>query len=363
MARATCIPSAGRLIVTRDGDRWRCLSTRSSIKCSVHGESGGAAPWQRLGRNGRTADGRGELAAATTRLSEARTRASTVSRTSPSPIRLLDTEMCGVCVAYQGSPGTVIEAVVLKAFSMCTAVPHKRFEAALEAVESSLADIVVLPIENSYTGSFHQSYDILLSHDLQIVQEVQMDVELCLLALPGVHKDDLKKIFSHPQYLAQCEHSISNLSVSKKDVDHGAAGAEIISKKNLRDTGVIGSARAAELYGLNILECNFQDESPNVTRYLVLAKTANLPQEHGQYKTSVVFGLEEGPGTLYKAIGAFWKRGINLTKIESRPNRGKPMRTRGTEKKLQVSCVSLAAIRTAQPLPELLHQAVSVAPS
>ncbi|ONM57669.1 Arogenate dehydratase/prephenate dehydratase 2 chloroplastic [Zea mays] len=256
--------------------------------------------------------------------------------------------MCDVCVAYQGSPGTVIEAFVLKAFPECTTVPLQRSEAALEAVESSLADIAILPIENAYTGSFHKSYDILLSHDLQIVQEVQMDVELCLLALPGVHKDDLKTIFSHPQYLAQCEHSISGLSVSKKNVDHGVVGAEIISKQNLRDSGVICSARAAELYGLNILECNFQlnfiqkydtvktkmlqDESPNVTRYLVLAKTANLPKEHDQYKTSVVFGLEEGPGALCKALGSFWKRGINLTKIESRPNRGKPMRIRGTEK-------------------------------
>uniref|UniRef100_A0A804QEJ3 arogenate dehydratase n=2 Tax=Zea mays TaxID=4577 RepID=A0A804QEJ3_MAIZE len=173
--------------------------------------------------------------------------------------------MCDVCVAYQGSPGTVIEAFVLKAFPECTTVPLQRSEAALE-------------------------------------------------------------------YLAQCEHSISGLSVSKKNVDHGVVGAEIISKQNLRDSGVICSARAAELYGLNILECNFQDESPNVTRYLVLAKTANLPKEHDQYKTSVVFGLEEGPGALCKALGSFWKRGINLTKIESRPNRGKPMRIRGTEK-------------------------------
>jgi len=134
------------------------------------------------------------------------------------------------------------------------------------------------------------------------------------------------------QDLAQCEHSLSNLGVSKKNVDHGAAGAEIISQQNLKDAGVIGSARSAELYGLNILECNFQDASPNVTRYLVLARTANIPKEYEQYKTSIVFGLEEGPGTLHKALVAFWKRDLNLTKIESRPNRGKPMRTLGTEK-------------------------------
>nr|XP_034581000.1 arogenate dehydratase/prephenate dehydratase 6, chloroplastic-like [Setaria viridis] len=243
----------------------------------------------------------------------------------------LDTERSNVRVTYQGSPGTVIEAMVLKAFPICIAVPHKRSEGALEAVESSLADKAVLTIENSSIGSFHQSYDLLLSHNLQIVQEVQMDVQLCLLALPGVQKDDIQTIFSHPQDLAQCEYSLCNLGVSKKNVDHGAAGAEIISKQNLRDAGVIGNARVAELYGLNILECNFQDALPNVTRYLVLARTANIPKEHGQYKTSIVFGLEEGPGTLYKALVAFWKRDLNLTKIESRPNRGKPMRTLGTE--------------------------------
>ncbi|RLN34527.1 arogenate dehydratase/prephenate dehydratase 1, chloroplastic-like [Panicum miliaceum] len=252
----------------------------------------------------------------------------------------LDTERSNVRVTYQGSPGTVIEAMVLKAFPNCIAVPHKRSEGALEAVESSLADKAVLTIESSSIGSFHQSYDLLLSHNLQIVQEVQTDVELCLLALPGVQKDDLQTIFSHPQAyvwapaldFAQCEYSLSNLGVSKKNVDHGAAGAEIISKQNLRDAGVIGSAQSAELYRLNILECNFQDASPNVTRYLVLARTANIPSEYEQYKTSIVFGLEEGPGILHKALVAFWKRDLNLTKIESRPNRGKPMRTLGTEK-------------------------------
>ncbi|KAG2637270.1 hypothetical protein PVAP13_2NG509500 [Panicum virgatum] len=244
----------------------------------------------------------------------------------------LETERSSVRVTYQGSPGTVIEAMVLNAFPNCIAAPQKRSEGALETVQSSLADKAVLTIENSSIGSFHQSYDLLLSHNLQIVQEVHMDVELCLLALPGVQKDDLQTIFSHPQDLAQCEHSLSNLGVSKKNVDHGAAGAEIISKQNLRGAGVIGSARAAELYGLNILECNFQDASPNVTRYLVLARTANIPKEYEQYKTSIVFGLEEGPGTLHKALVAFWKRDLNLTKIESRPNRGKPMRTLGTEK-------------------------------
>ncbi|CAL5072513.1 unnamed protein product [Urochloa decumbens] len=275
----------------------------------------------------------------------------------PGPLSL-DTERSNVRVAYQGSPGTVIEAMVLKAFPNCTALPHKRSEGALEAVESSLADKAVLTIENSSIGSFHQSYDMLLSHNLQIVQEVQMDVELCLLALPGVQKDDLQTIFSHPQDLAQCEYSLCKLGVSKKNVDHGYAGAETISKQDLRDAGVIGNGRAAELYGLNILECNFQDASPNVTRYLVLARTANIPKEQGQYKTSIVFGLEESPGTLYKALVAFWKRDLNLTKIESRPNRGKPMRTLGTEKQFNYIFyvdleASMAEIRTQNALKEL----------
>uniref|UniRef100_A0A0A9DWM4 Arogenate dehydratase n=1 Tax=Arundo donax TaxID=35708 RepID=A0A0A9DWM4_ARUDO len=258
-------------------------------------------------------------------------RMSTDFLPGPLPDLSLNTARSNVRVAYQGSPGTVIEAMVLKAFPECIAVPFKTSEKAFEALESSLGDIVVLPIENSYTGSFHQSYDLLLSHNLQIVREVQMDVELCLLALPGVQKDDLQTIFSHPQ---------------------------IISKQNLRDAGVIGSAQAAELYGLNILECNFQDASPNVTRYLVLSTTANLPKKHGQYKTSIVFGLEEGPGILYKALGAFWKREINLTKIESRPNKGKPMRTLGTDKQFNYIFyvdfeASMAEVRAQNALRDL----------
>ncbi|GJN32437.1 hypothetical protein PR202_gb20947 [Eleusine coracana subsp. coracana] len=108
-------------------------------------------------------------------------------------------EKSHVRVAYQGSPGTTTQIMVLKAFPECTAVPFQRFEKAFKAVESSLADVIVLPIENSSSGSFHQSYDFLLCHNLQIVQEMIMDVELCLLALPGVQKDDLQIIFSHPQ--------------------------------------------------------------------------------------------------------------------------------------------------------------------
>uniref|UniRef100_A0A0E0Q8V8 arogenate dehydratase n=1 Tax=Oryza rufipogon TaxID=4529 RepID=A0A0E0Q8V8_ORYRU len=244
----------------------------------------------------------------------------------------LDIERANVHVAYQGSPGTAIEEMVFKAFPDCIAVPCKKFVAAFEAVDSSLADIVVLPIENSSTGSFHQNYDLLLRHKLHIVQEVQVEIELCLWALPGVQKNDLRTIFSHPEEFAQCEHSLSSLRVIKKNVDHCAAGAEIISMQNLGDAGVIGNAQAAELYGLNIVECNFQDASPNLTRYLVLAKTADIPKEYGQYKTSIVFGLEEGPGILFKALSAFWMRDINLSKIESRPNKREPMRTQGNEK-------------------------------
>ncbi|KAL5198782.1 hypothetical protein ABZP36_002294 [Zizania latifolia] len=233
---------------------------------------------------------------------------------------------------HQGSPGTVTEETVLKYFPDCIAVSCKKFGGAFEAVNSSLADIVVLPIENSSTGSFHQNYDLLLGHKLHVVQEVQVDIELCLLALPGVHKIDLRTVFSHPEELAQCEHSVSSLDVVKKNVDHCAAGAEIISMQNLGDAGVIGSAQASGLHGLNIIECNFQDASPKLTRYFVLAKIAGIPEQHGQHKTSIAFCLEEGPGMLFKALGAFWKRDISLTKIESIPNKRKPMRTQGTGK-------------------------------
>ncbi|XP_078168887.1 arogenate dehydratase 2-like isoform X1 [Carex rostrata] len=233
-------------------------------------------------------------------------------------------------VAYQGVPGAHSEAAAGKAYPNCDAVPCEFFETAFEAVETRKVDCAVLPIENSLGGSIHRNYDLLLRHNLHIVGEVQHTVHHCLLALPGVNLVDIKRVLSHPQALAQCEHTLTKLLTNKglvrEAVDDTAGAAQYISLNNLRDAAAIASSRAAELYGLNILAPDIQDDRDNITRFLMLAREPIMPRVGKPFKTSIVFSLEEGPGVLFKALAVFAMRDINLTKIESRPSKKRPLR-------------------------------------
>ncbi|XP_051120249.1 arogenate dehydratase/prephenate dehydratase 6, chloroplastic-like [Andrographis paniculata] len=242
-------------------------------------------------------------------------------------------------VAYQGLPGAYSESAAGKAYPDCEAIPCDQFEVAFQAVELWIADRAVLPVENSLGGSIHRNYDLLLRHRLHIVGEVQLPVHHCLLALPGVRKDFLRRVISHPQALSQCEHTLTKLGVNlaREAVDDTAGAAEYIAANNLRDTAAIASARAAELYGLKILADGIQDDSSNVTRFVMLAREPIIPRTDRPFKTSIVFAHDEGTGVLFKVLAAFAFRNISLTKIESRPHRNRPIRlvddaNRGTAK-------------------------------
>ncbi|KAK3039694.1 hypothetical protein RJ639_027035 [Escallonia herrerae] len=225
-----------------------------------------------------------------------------------------------------GSPGAYSEAAALKAYPKCETVPCDEFEAAFKAVELWLVDKAVLPIENSVGGSIHRNYDLLLRHRLHIVGEVQLVVNHCLLGLPGVRKEELVRVLSHTQALDQCEIALSKLGIVRVTADDTAGAAQFVASNGLRDTGAVASARAAEIYGLDILAERIQDDSDNITRFLILAREPVIPGTVRHHKTSIVFSLEEGPGVLFKALAVFALRGINLSKIESRPQRKRPLR-------------------------------------
>ncbi|XP_075635504.1 arogenate dehydratase 2-like isoform X2 [Castanea sativa] len=189
------------------------------------------------------------------------------------------------------------------------------------AVERWLVDRAVLPIENSLGGSIHRNYDLLLRHRLHIVGEVKFAVRHCLMANHGVKLEDLKRVLSHPQALAQCEHTLTKLGLVREAVDDTAGAAKHVAFHKLNDTGAVASSTAAMIYGLNVLAQDIQDDSDNVTRFLMLAREPIVPGTDKPFKTSIVFSLEEGPGVLFKALAVFALREINLTKIESRPLR------------------------------------------
>lgn len=231
-------------------------------------------------------------------------------------------------VAYQGVPGAYSEAAAGKAYPNCEAIPCDQFEVAFQAVELWIADRAVLPVENSLGGSIHRNYDLLLRHRLHIVGEVQLPVHHCLLALPGVRKEYLTRVISHPQALSQCELTLTKLglNVIREAVDDTAGAAEFVAANNLRDTAAIASARAADLYGLQILADGIQDDSSNVTRFVMLAREPIIPRTDRPFKTSIVFAHDKGTSVLFKVLSAFAFRNISLTKIESRPHRNRPIR-------------------------------------
>jgi len=268
-------------------------------------------------------------------------------------------------VAYQGVPGAYSEAAAGKAYPNSEAMPCDQFEVAFQSVELWIADRAVLPVENSLGGSIHRNYDLLLRHRLHIVGEVQLPVHHCLLALPGVRKEYLTRVISHPQALAQCENTLTKLglNVAREAVDDTAGAAEFIATNNLRDTAAIASARAAELYGLNILADGIQDDPNNVTRFVMLAREPIIPRTDRPFKTSIVFAHDKGTSVLFKVLSAFAFRNISLTKIESRPHRGRPIRvvddeSEGTAKHFEYMFyidfeASMAEVRAQNALAEV----------
>ncbi len=225
-------------------------------------------------------------------------------------------------IAYQGEPGAYSEAAALRFSPSATTLPCESFEDVFVAVESGRATHGILPIENSIGGSIHRNYDLLLEHDLPVVAEVLLQVSHNLLAFPGTKLQDIRKVYSHPQGLAQCEGFLSNLKNIEIVATYDTAGsAKMIRDKDLKDAAAIASARAAEVFGLESLAAGIQVFKENITRFILLSKSAGDPEKAD--KTMLVFTLPNSPGALFKALSVFALRDIDLTKLESRPVRGR----------------------------------------
>lgn len=227
-------------------------------------------------------------------------------------------------VAYQGEPGAYSEAAALEYFGdRIEVIPCELFEDVFDQVNQGEASHGIIPIENSLAGSIHGNYDQLLKYKLGIIGEYYFRVQHCLMALPGVRLDDIERVHSHPQALAQCEKSLTALGVKRVVEVDTAGSARLISEKQDNLAGVLASERAAEVYGLTILKENMEDNRNNYTRFLVLSPTdvsKILESDDEDYKTSLVFNLVNKPGALFNAMSVFALREIDLTKIESRPN-------------------------------------------
>eukprot|EP00262_Sarcandra_glabra_P015844 TRINITY_DN498_c0_g1_i2.p1 TRINITY_DN498_c0_g1~~TRINITY_DN498_c0_g1_i2.p1 ORF type:complete len:381 (-),score=-3.40 TRINITY_DN498_c0_g1_i2:273-1304(-) len=226
-------------------------------------------------------------------------------------------------VAYQGVPGAYSEFAAKTASPNCTPLPCRSLPDTITAVETGRADRAVLPVESTMEGTTLRNYDLLLQHNLHIVQEINLYVHYCLLAMPGVRKAELKRVISHPMALAHCDRSLTMLGLHSEPVDDTAGAVELLLSRRMLDTAAIASSRAALLYGLDVLAHGFQDESWNVTRFLILSKDRPSQRRNsGGLKTSMVVAHHGGDtlSVLMRVLSAFSSRDISLTKLEFYPS-------------------------------------------
>jgi prephenate dehydratase len=235
-------------------------------------------------------------------------------------------------VAFQGEPGAFSQvAAVQLAGREIIAAPMQSFEEVFVSVVNGKCRYAVIPIENTLHGSVHENYDLLLKYDLVIQAETFVRIVHNLIAPPGVPFAKIRRVFSHPVALNQCRHFFEqNPRIEKTPFYDTAGSVKMVMENTLTDAGAIASAAAAKIYGGRILRKSIEDDRENFTRFFLLARPkrrgARFPEpEPGvRFKTTLVFTTRNIPGALFRSLSAFALRDLNLTKIESRPLRGKP---------------------------------------
>jgi prephenate dehydratase len=226
-------------------------------------------------------------------------------------------------VAFQGIAGAYSEQAIRQFFgSKVESVPRDALEEVFLAVEDGGVDHGMLPVENAVAGSVTRSYELLMEHDLRIHAEVILRVRHMLMAPPGTSLDEIERVRSHPQALAQCQRYLERHELKAEPAFDTAGAARDLSANPKPGVAVVASSLAADLYDLEIIDQDVEDYPFNYTRFFVLA--TDSPARAPRNKTSLIFTTPHKPGALYDCMGEFAKRRINLTKIESRPRLNRP---------------------------------------
>lgn len=225
-------------------------------------------------------------------------------------------------VAFQGEPGAYGEIAALDYFPKAKLLPAKSFQTVFEILESGKADFAVIPIENSIEGSINETYDLLLKTSMVVYGEIYQRIRHCLIANPGTSNSEITAAYSHPQALAQCRAYLQKKGLEPIPTYDTAGAVKLVKQEKMMQAAAIASKRAANLYGMRILEESIEDKKNNYTRFLILSKVQSKPTGHDG--TSIIFSVRHTPGALYDILKEFAKRRINLTKIESRPTKEVP---------------------------------------
>ena len=225
-----------------------------------------------------------------------------------------------VKVAYLGPEGTFSHMAVKRQFGLSArAIPIKTITGVFEEVERGGADLGVVPVENSTDGMINHTLDSFVDSELKISAEIMLKISLCLIARAEVDLEHIERVYSLPVALAQCRRWLATHLPGATVVEAPSTAEAARSAHGDAHGAAVASEMAAKLYDLQVLKRNIEDLTENVTRFLVLGRQQAEPTGHD--KTSVLLTTRDQPGILYRVLGGFADRGLNMTKIESRPSR------------------------------------------
>ncbi|MDG7005372.1 MAG: prephenate dehydratase [Nitrososphaerota archaeon] len=236
--------------------------------------------------------------------------------------------MAGPTIGFQGEHGAYSEEAIFKEFGRrVRTLPAASIREVFQLTEAGKVDLGVVPVENSVEGSINETYDMLLSSTVRVVGEIVLRVVHCLIALPTARLSGIRVVYSHPQALAQCRNFVTSTGLEPIVTYDTAGSVKMIKEKRLEGAAAIAGQRAAEIYGLKVLKKGIEDYATNSTRFLVIRRASEAVAGGApgrRSKTSLIFAVKHRPGSLYNALEAFARAGINLTKIESRPTKERP---------------------------------------
>jgi prephenate dehydratase len=234
-------------------------------------------------------------------------------------------------VAFQGELGAFSHQAVIELFgTRARPMPRQRFEELFSALRDGEVEAAVVPIENTLHGSVHENYDHLMRFDHRIVAETNVRIVHNLIAAPGVRGSKVKRVYSHPVALNQCLNFFAAHREYEPTPFYDTAGSvKMLMEEKPEAAAAIASAVSADIYGARILKRSIEDDRQNYTRFFLLRRAGDAPLKLDErrkkgWKTSLVFALRNQPGTLFRSLSAFALRDLSLSKIESRPLRGKP---------------------------------------
>ncbi|SIS61145.1 prephenate dehydratase [Neptunomonas antarctica] len=222
-------------------------------------------------------------------------------------------------IAYQGHKGAYSHLACRHVYPEMEAFACGSFVEAMFMVERGDAQLAMIPLENSTAGRVEEIYRLMPKTQLHIISEHFEPVNHCLLAKRGTKIEELRKVSSHPQALAQCDNNTKRLGLTPIASLDTAGAAEALLTMEEPGHAAIASSLAAELYDLDILKDNFQDKTGNTTRFVILAKESHMPKlEPGiTFITTIMFTVRNLPAALYKGLGGFATNGVNMVKLES----------------------------------------------